>query len=480
MSVNATHPEYDASLPAWLRARDVIAGEDAVKSAGEKYLPRLEAQTDEEYDAYRARASLFNATARTADGYLGLLFRRAPFIKVPEGANALGKAMRAFVNDADMLGMSFASYARNVAREVIAVGRAGTLMDWEGESENRVYASLYTAENILNWRVERIQGRNVLTLLVLHESVRGVATDGDADEFETKFGEQIRVLKLGDGGCQVEVWRPKQRDRGQRAEWEKVETGIPLRLGKPLPLIPFLFHGASHSLPDVDRLPLGDGIAVNLDHYRLHADYRHGMHFTALPTAWVSGFDKAATLRIGSSTAWVTDTPGASAGFLEYSGQGLTTFERAMDRDEKLMAILGARLLESQKRVGEAAEAIELKQSGQNSILGALAACVSMSLTQVLRWAYWWNSTEAMPDDVSNEDVVIELNTDYSTRGLTANEIVAIVQAWQSGALSRDSMLDIFRRGEVLPEGRTNEEEVRLIAIGKPEPAPQPTASSGL
>ena len=79
-----------------------------------------------------------------------------------------------------------------------------------------------------------------------------------------------------------------------------------------------------------------------------------------------------------------------------------------------------------------------------------------------------------MPDDVSKEDVVIELNADYSTRGLTANEIVAIVQAWQSGALSRDSMLDIFRRGEVLPEGRTDQEEVRLTAIGKPEPVPQP------
>jgi hypothetical protein len=256
--------------------------------------------------------------------------------------------------------------------------------------------------------------------------------------------------------CVVDIWRPKKEKGG---EWQLVETRIPKRLGKPLPLIPFVFHGASHSLPDVDRLPLGDVIAVNLDHYRLHADYRRGMHFTALPTAWVSGFDKAATLRIGSSTAWVTDTPGASAGFLKYTGQGLTTFERAMDRDERLMAILGARLLETQKRVGETAEAIELRVSGENSILGALAACVGMSLTQVLRWAYWWNSTEAMPDDVSNEDVVIELNTDYSTRGLTANEIVAIVQAWQSGALSRDSMLDIFRRGEVLPEGRTNEEE---------------------
>jgi hypothetical protein len=130
--------------------------------------------------------------------------------------------------------MSFASYARNVAREVIAVGRAGTLMDWEGgpsrtgQDENRVYASLYTAENILNWRVERIQGRNVLTLLVLHESVRGIATDGEPDEFETKFGEQIRVLKLGVGGCQVEVWRPKKVDGrslmadGRKKEWEKV------------------------------------------------------------------------------------------------------------------------------------------------------------------------------------------------------------------------------------------------------------------
>ena len=127
--------------------------------------------------AYRARASFFNATARTADGYLGLLFRRPPFIKVPEGANGLGKAMRAFINDADMLGTSLANYARNVAREVIGVGRAGTLIDWEGQSENRVYASLYTAENMLNWRVERIHGRNVLTLLVLHEAVRNIGEE---------------------------------------------------------------------------------------------------------------------------------------------------------------------------------------------------------------------------------------------------------------------------------------------------------------
>ena len=120
-----------------------------------------------------------------------------------------------------------------------------------------------------------------------------------------------------------------------------------------------------------------------------------------------------------------------------------------MDRGENLMAILGARLLETQKRVGETAEAIELRVSGEICILGALAQCVSRSLTDVLRWAHWWNSTVAWPDDVTNEQAVIELNTDYSTKGLSANELTAVVHAWQSGALSRDSRLDIFRRSEV-------------------------------
>jgi hypothetical protein len=472
MNANVTHPDYDSTLPAWLRSRDVIAGEDAMKAGREKYLPRLESQTDDEYNAYRARASFFNATARTADGYVGLVFRRPPFVKLPEKSNALGNALHDFNNDADMRGTPLANYAKEIASEVITVGRAGTLVDWEGEVENRAYVSLYSAENILNWKVERINGRNLLTMLTLHEMVE---RDVPGDETRSEIVDQIRILKLVPGGtsdenkrpvysCQVEIWQPKTKTkRTDKTKWELIETRTPLRLGKPLPLIPFVFHGPRHSLPDVDKLPLSDVIAVNLDHYRLDADYKHGMHFTALPTAWVSGFDKTATLRIGASTAWVTETPGATAGFLEYTGQGLSTFERAMDRDERLMAVLGARLLESQKRVGEAAQTIELRQSGENSVLGSLAQSVSASMTHVLRWVYWWNSTEELPDDVTNEQVTLELNTDFSMKGMTAQEITAVVAAWQNGAISRDSMLHLFRRGEILPEGRTSEEETKLI-----------------
>src|SRR3954466_7635612 len=93
-----------------------------------------------------------------------------------------------------MLGTSLNQYAKNVLSEVIAVGRAGTLIDWESENENRVYVSTYAAENIINWRVERINGRNVPTLVVLYEPHGGFAKHGD--EFAAQSTEQIRVLKL--------------------------------------------------------------------------------------------------------------------------------------------------------------------------------------------------------------------------------------------------------------------------------------------
>jgi hypothetical protein len=255
------------------------------------------------------------------------------------------------------------------------------------------------------------------------------------------------------------------KDRRKKPEWVKVETRIPLRLGKPLPLIPFVFHGPRHSLPGVDKLPLADIMAVNLDHYRLNADYKHGLHFTALPTAWVSGFDKSSELRIGSSTAWVAETPGATAGFLEFTGQGLTTFERAMDRDERLMAVLGTRMLESQKRVSESADSIELRQSGENSVLSAVSISVSDSLTQVLRWVYWWNSTEATPDAIGEDRVLAQINTDFGTKGMSSTELTAIVAAWQANAISRETMFELFRKGEVLPAGRSNQEELRLVGV---------------
>jgi hypothetical protein len=493
MAVNNTHQEYLERTEAWQRARDIIGGEDLIKAAGEKYLPRLESQSDEEYAAYKVRASLFNATARTLAGYVGMIFRRPPYLRVPPLESAIGKKMAEFCNDTDLLGTSLYGYAKAAVSEVISVGRCGSLVDWEGgaslmgQGENRAYAVLYKAEQILNWRVERVNGRCIATLVVLLEQVGSPALGGDMqDLFDTKTTEQIRVLRLerssehGAGSAEalryvVDLWQPKKVDgkslmvdgKNGKTEWQLVSTIIPLRQGKPLGQIPFVFHGPEDSRPTVPRVPLDDIITVNLGHYRMDADYKHGLHFTALPTAWVSGFEKEAALRIGSSVAWVTEALGATAGFLEYTGQGLTSFERALDHAERLMSVLGSRLLEGQKKVAETAEAMQIRQSGEDCILSSMATSVSESLTQVLRWAYWWNSTEDKPEMITDQQALMELNSDFRTKGMTSQEITALVAAWQAGAISQDTMLNIFRRFEILPDGRTNEEEALLVKSGQ-------------
>ena len=267
MPVNSTHPDYDASAVDWSRARDVLAGEDAVKAGGEKYLPRLDSQTDEEFAAYVQRASYFNASARTSEAYLGLMFRRPPFVKLPEGGAGVGRALKTFENDADMLGTSLAGYAKRVVGDVVDVGRAGSLVDWEEAAEQRAYVSFYRAEQIINWRVERVSGRNVPTLIVLKEATSegGGAEGEDADEFEPAVREQIRVLRLvtdeaGRPFCRVDLWQPKLVERSWfgfrgkgKTEWVLVDSRVPRRLGKPLPLIPFVFHGPRHSRPEVER-----------------------------------------------------------------------------------------------------------------------------------------------------------------------------------------------------------------------------------
>src|SRR4029079_9032280 len=93
----------------------------------------------------------------------------------------------------------------------------------------------------------------------------------------------------------------------------------------------------------------------------------------------------------------------------------------------------------------------------------------SASLTHVLRWVYWWNSVVDFPHLVTAAEALLELHTDLDTGQMTGTELTALVAAWQGGAISHDTLLYRLKSGEVLPPGRTVEEETRLIE-GDPAP----------
>ena len=446
MGVGGTHPDYDASAAEWARARDVLSGEDAVKAAGTKYLPRLDSQSDEEYAAYKARASFFGATARTLEEYLDLIFRRAPSFAPGATEGRPAEWLKVFVADCDRWGTEFVQYGRRVVSEVLSVGRGGSLV-LRGADSGGAYVSFWRAEDILDWSVERSGQDVVLTEVVLREA-NGLRVFGLERTNGTNRTDGARV-------CVMEAWK-RNGD-----EWELAESTVLKRGDAALNFIPFVFHGPKGALPERSKLPLADIIAANLDHYRLDADYKHGLHFAALPTAWVCGFDKAAPLRIGSSAAWVSEVPGATAGFLEFTGAGLAHLERAMEKVERRMALLGARMTTDVVGAGALPSGLTASTSGDADLcgLGAIVANLNQSLSRVLQLAQWW----AQGDDPANCQASFAMSTDLGARALSGEEISAVVAAWRAGAISRESMLERLKRGELLPDGRSVAQERALI-----------------
>src|SRR4051812_45918777 len=114
MPVSSSHLDYDNNLDSWSRIRDVMIGDAAVKAAGDKYVPRLDSQTDDEFQAYVSRGLFYNATARTVSGYIGMIFRRDPVLQLPDNSAPVNALLKTFANDVDLLGTTLNSYSKRI------------------------------------------------------------------------------------------------------------------------------------------------------------------------------------------------------------------------------------------------------------------------------------------------------------------------------------------------------------------------------
>lgn len=464
--VDTKHPQYNPMAGQWQKCRDTVAGQKAVHAAGEIYLPKLKDQSLEDYNAYRLRASFFNATWRTVDALKGLMFRKEPVVDVPASVEPL-------LDDVTLCGMSFQVFSQQAAIEILTSGRVGVLVDYPQQSTEgmtiaeaqamqiRPTMQQYPAESIINWKTTRIGNATVLSLVVLAESATL-----ESGEFEHKTEARYRVLDLFDGKYRVRVFRISATGEDEQVG----EDLFPMMNGSTMASIPFYFIGVDNTSPDMDEPPLIDLVDLNLDHYRMTADYKHGLHFTGLPTAVISGYvpeNPGDKLYIGSASAWCFPDPQASASFLEFTGQGLGALERGIEKAEQQMAILGARLLTSEKKAVETAQTAQIHRAGENSILSSIAQTISIGLTSSLNTFCKWAGS---PGEWS-----IELNREFMPVGMTPQELTALLQGWQMGApgLSDEGLFNIFKEREMIADGVTLEDEQARIAA-KPVPKPEP------
>lgn len=460
MAVDSTHKDYDAMLPIQDKCVHAYEGQDAIHAAGEKYLPKLKDESNDEYKARKERATFFNATGRTVEGLVGMVMRKTPAIDAETGIQNL-------LDDVDMQGTSVSEFADYLLGEVIVTNRIGLLVEYPAgqagltkaqvEALNiRPYITTYNYKSIRNWKVQRVNNVMQPVLIMLAEEYE---KEG-ADKYESKTDVQYRELSLEDNKYIQRVWR-----KGDKGDWyQEGDDIIPLKNGAPLTEIPFVLCGQHKNFKPEAPIII-DLVNVNLAHYRVNADYEHGCHFTGLPTPWITGHQGPAdggekeTYYIGSTAAWVFSEENAKVGFLEFTGQGLGAIKGNLDGKKQEMAVLGARIIEDQKSGVEAFETAQLRANGENSTLANLAKIVSKQLSEALT---------LMSDWAGNGPASIKLNTDYFPVTMTAQQLTAIVQAWQSGAMSDRTKFENFKRGELIAEDVTFEQEQQEIADRAP------------
>jgi len=436
MPIDSKHPQYKAREDQWKRCRDTIDGTDAIKDAGEAYLPKLSSQSDSEYAAYKLRALFYPASGRTVHGLTGAVMRKDPVVVLPESID--------FQDDITSSGVSLNELAKTSIAEVLTTNRYGYLID-RSEDGSRPWMAPYAAENIYNWDFEG----DKLVMLVLAEVYSEKKED---DNYELIEKTQLRELLIENGLYVVNLWRKDKKEK-----FSIYKTLTPTKLGRRITEIPFNFV---HK--DVRKPILMDLVDVNLNHYMFSADLSHGEHFVGLPTPTISGLIKSRDsvddkIMIGSTSALILEI-GGDAKFLEFTGKGLGELRDGQKDRVAMMVTLGARPIADSKGAAETAEKARIDASGDGSSLDSVTTSVSITIEKSLKMMAEWENASG--------EVSFELNRDFLPMLLDSQTLTSMTQAVQSGYMSHETYYENLQRGEIARPDRSFEDEKELIEQG--------------
>lgn len=506
------HPEYEYYRPIWQKIRDAVAGEEEIKRKGETYLRRLKGQNGEDYESYLDRAVFYNMTAQTQNGMVGQVFRRPPTVRnlpqsvgiigiAPDGSQQIitpttdkfGPELRRFAKD----GSSHHNFAKTACSEQIAMGRFGALVDASADNPQGFgYVVGYTAENIVDWTIEEVQGLFMPTRILLREferednaQTRDNAWIGRADKntdirraggirdqyfanataalarptrytssytYRTIYREL--VLELQPNGIDW-VYRQYVYNDDPRSIARAAFT--PTVRGNTLNFIPFVFFGATSNTAETEKPPLLDIVDLNIKHYRTYAELEHGRFYTALPIYYAPGNDdeKEGAYHLGPNQVWEVPRD-TIPGIIEFKGTGLKTLETALNEKEQQIAAIGGRLMPgASKSVSESDNQVALREANEQSLLLNIVMSLEEGMSMLTR--YWLLFRDVPMSATAN--LRYEVDTSVFSNSVDARTLRALQQLYEGGLLPVDALYENFLKNGLLPSSMTLEDFIARL-----------------
>lgn len=446
LDVRVQHPQYKAFYASIMAARDCFDGERAVKARGNMYLPQLSGQRFEDYQAYKSRATFYAIVGRTVMALTGLATHGTPTVEAsPEARKMMAEAPH---------GLQFEELKYKCILETQLMGRFGILIDSPAVSQT-VGLYPYLSDDIINWRTDSA-GKPLFVVLK-----EGVETIDDDNPYKVEITQQYRVLEVDNG-----VYTQCLYDDDSKL----ISKVVPSFEGKMLDYIPFFIMTPFGLGFEVEKSPMEDIVSVNLSHYRTSADLEHGRHFCGLPTPIVSGADiGTAKFRIGGSQAWVLPGVDAKAYYLEFTGQGLLSLEKALQEKEAQLSSLSVNVLDRASRGSESADTVRLRYTSETASL----AMVVSAAEALMGLAY----STAMAMSGQSEIVKFIFAKQFIGGALSATEVQKYSEVYLTGGMSVESYVDVLRRGGALPANRGDQEEMSSLTAMADKKAQQLLAS---
>jgi len=440
MPISSTRPEYDEMIGKWIKIRDAVAGEHAVKAKTVQYLPvplsvhHVDAEYSRAYKNYLHRAKFPAIVGEAVEAMAGLMSRDPSDIEMPSAMDYLRDRATA---DA----LSLDDLENRLRHEVITVGRYVLLVDVPADG-GAPYIATYPAESLINWRSDGID----LTLAVFVERVRDENPD---DPYEDLIVTQWRECAVEDGRYVVRVWRYDEANR----EYYILSETMPTRRGEPLDFVPAVIVGSRDLVPDPDAIPLLSVVELALHYYRQYADYALQLYMSAnATTPYVVGIDTTGQQGapgesevpedIGPSSFWLFRNKDAKPGFIEISGQGLEAQKQSLDEIAQQIQDATLKMVGDGRRSAESGEALRLRLQSKTASLASIANATSAGLERAMRFIATWLGVDA-------DEVSVAARTDFIRQPPDPQLLTALYDGIERGLVPIESLAEYAQRTRI-------------------------------
>lgn len=435
----------------------LLGGTEAMRKAGETYLPRWPNEGIGAWDNRLKTATLFPAYKRTVETLTG-----KPFSKPITIEDDVPQAIQDLLEDIDMQGRNVTAFASDILEGALGRGLCGILVDFpkadqpvvtkaqEAAAGLRPYWVQVNHEQILGWKAKVVDGEWKFTQLRIKETVQE-----PVGEWGEKDVEQVRVLEPG----RFRVYRKETQNN--ESQWNVHDEGI-----TTLDYVPFFpVYGERKSFM-VARPPLIELGYLNVKHWQSQSDQDNLMHVARVPILCVVGAPNTLSpagdpvpfeVEIGASSA-VSLPENASMEYVEHTGAAIDSGKTSLDDLKEEMRQAGAELL-----VIKPGQITATQTATENAVGMCALQRITLNLEDVLETALQCTADwMALPEGGS-----VKVFNDFGAATLAEASADLLLKANQAGKISDETLHTEYQRRGILSGDITwEEEQERLDAQG--------------